>query len=120
MFTAIAIVLAVVALFFARSANRRVDELRLELERVVQASGLPFVPQQPPSPPPTGGPEAHTTPQPQAEIPVYAPPASPPRPWSIDWENIIGIRLFSWIGGIAFVLAAVFLFKEAVEHGWLR
>jgi uncharacterized membrane protein len=47
-----------------------------------------------------------------------------PRPattaWSIDWENLVGIKLFSWIAGIALVLAAVFLFKYSVEHGWLR
>lgn len=38
----------------------------------------------------------------------------------MDWENVVGIKLFSWIAGIALVLAAVFLFKYSVEHGWLR
>jgi len=33
---------------------------------------------------------------------------------------LVGIKLFSWIAGIALVLAAVFLFKYSVEHGWLR
>lgn len=49
-----------------------------------------------------------------------APPRAAARAWSIDWENLIGIKLFSRIGAIAFVLAAVFLFKYSVDHGWLR
>ncbi|MBV8517763.1 MAG: DUF2339 domain-containing protein [Acidobacteria bacterium] len=80
-------------------------------------------PAAPPPPPPAA----------QPEIPIYTPPA--PRPsaapqvppsiatnnaWAIDWENLVGIKLFSWIAGIALVLAAVFLFKYSVEHGWLR
>ncbi|HEX7831832.1 MAG TPA: DUF2339 domain-containing protein, partial [Thermoanaerobaculia bacterium] len=39
---------------------------------------------------------------------------------SIDWESLVGIKLFGWIAGIALVLAAVFLFKYSVDHGWLR
>ena len=115
MFTAIAIALAVIALIVARSANRRVDELRRELDRLRGAGAAPGHPAA----------EAAAAP-PEAEIPIYAPPVPvtpqlpPPAAYRFDWENLIGIRLFSWIGGIAFVLAAVFLFKEAVEHGWLR
>ena len=45
---------------------------------------------------------------------------TPARSWNIDWENLVGIKLFSWIAGIALVLAAVFLFKYSVDHGWLR
>jgi uncharacterized membrane protein len=55
------------------------------------------------------------TPEP---IPVFK-PASAPKP-AIDWESLVGIKLFGWIAGIALVLAAVFLFKYSVEHGWLR
>ena len=39
---------------------------------------------------------------------------------NFDWESLVGIKLFSWIAGVALVLAAVFLFKYSVEHGWLR
>lgn len=49
--------------------------------------------------------------------PVTPPPA--PRP-PFDWESLIGVRLFSWIAGIALVLAMIFLLKYGVEHGWLR
>jgi hypothetical protein len=54
--------------------------------------------------------------------PRATPPPSPARPASagIDWESLVGIKLFGWIAGIALVLAAVFLFKYSVDHGWLR
>jgi uncharacterized membrane protein len=126
MFTAIAIALAVIALIVARSANRRVDELRQELDRLRHP--LPVAPPLEPEP------AAEAAAAPPA-IPIYTPPVDPPpvapppsapppppttsRP-PFDWENLIGIKLFSWIGGILFVLAAVFLFKEAIAHGWLR
>ncbi len=134
--TFVAIVIAVIALIVARSANRRVDELERRLAPRVD------VPVPPPAP--VAEPEIPIY-QPEPEIPIYAPPpstpppppppptaptvqqaptaypqATAPRAWAFDWESFVGIRLFSWIGGIAFVLAAVFLFKEAVEHGWLR
>ncbi len=47
-------------------------------------------------------------------------PAPAHRSWNVDWEKLVGIKLFSWIAGIALVLAAVFLFKYSVDHGWLR
>ncbi len=60
----------------------------------------------------------------------YVPPPLPPPPPSrprftfpavtFDWENLVGIKLFSWIAGIALVLAAVFFLKYSVEHGWLN
>jgi uncharacterized membrane protein len=74
-------------------------------------------------------------PEPEANVapegPPYTPPPPPPprtpppaRPsatpaWSFDWENLVGIKLFSGIAGVALVLAAVFFLKYSVEHGWL-
>ncbi|HYH61955.1 MAG TPA: DUF2339 domain-containing protein, partial [Solirubrobacterales bacterium] len=47
-------------------------------------------------------------------------PRAPAAPaFAFDWENLVGIKLFSWIAGIALVLAAVFFLKYSVEHGWL-
>ena len=55
-----------------------------------------------------------------------APPLSPPRPPSpppprvpFDWENVIGVKLFSAIAGIALVLAAVFFLRYSIDRGWL-
>jgi hypothetical protein len=59
----------------------------------------------------------------EPETPYVPPPPPPPRPakpaFAFDWENLIGIKLFSWIAGVALVLAAVFFLKYSVEHGFL-
>jgi len=46
------------------------------------------------------------------------PPLSPKTPF--DWESLVGVKLFSWIAGVALVLAAVFFLSYSVQHGWLR
>jgi len=55
-------------------------------------------------------------PPPRAAAP---PPPPPPPPAPFDWERLVGVKLFSWIAGIALVLGAVFFLKYSVEHGWL-
>ncbi|HEX3070873.1 MAG TPA: DUF2339 domain-containing protein [Thermoanaerobaculia bacterium] len=69
---------------------------------------------------------AATAPEPpRAEPPPPPPPTPhPPRPTPspkkpFDWESLIGVKLFSWIAGIALVLAALFFLSYSVEHGWL-
>jgi uncharacterized membrane protein len=68
-----------------------------------QPESTPYTPPPPPRP---------TRPAPAA------PAAKPPNP-AFDWESLVGVKLFSWIAGIALVLAAVFFLKYSVEHGWL-
>lgn len=63
-----------------------------------------------PPPPPRYGPP--TPPPPR-------PPAAPPLWQRIDWESVIGVKLFSWVGGIALVIAAISFLKYSVEHGWV-
>jgi uncharacterized membrane protein len=46
-------------------------------------------------------------------------PPGPPAP-SFDWENLVGVKLFSAIAGIALVFAAVYFLKYSAEHGWLQ
>jgi hypothetical protein len=43
------------------------------------------------------------------------PPSQP-----FDWEALIGIRLFSYIAGIALLVAAVAFLRYSIDHGWLR
>jgi uncharacterized membrane protein len=58
--------------------------------------------------------------------PVFPPP--PPAPPAaagggrrgFDWENLVGVKLFSAIAGIALLFAAVFFLRFSVEHGWLQ
>ncbi|HEX8618659.1 MAG TPA: DUF2339 domain-containing protein [Thermoanaerobaculia bacterium] len=130
MVTFIALVVAVVALVVASKARREVEELRA----LVAGSRSPAVRDVRPGPAPAENlhPAADNVtppPPPPAFVPPAPPPApkpiptytAPPKPAiNIDWENLVGIKLFSWIAGIALVLAAVFLFKYSVEHGWLR
>jgi uncharacterized membrane protein len=73
----------------------------------------PVAPEPPPAPPPFVPPFVQTPPPP----PPIRPPAAPAK--AFDWENLVGIKLFSWIAGISLVLAAVFFLKYSVEHGWL-
>ncbi len=72
----------------------------------------------PPPPQPAPGETQADRPAPPPPIPVFRP--APAAKTSIDWESLVGIKLFGWIAGIALVLAAVFLFKYSVDHGWLR
>ena len=72
----------------------------------------PVVRTREPEPPP---PPAAAPPPPPAPPPANVPPKPP-----FDWESLIGVRLFSWIAGIALVLAMIFLLKYGVDHGWLR
>ena len=46
-------------------------------------------------------------------------PATHRPPTKSEWTSI-GIRFFSWVAGIALVLAAVFLFRSSGGHPWLR
>jgi uncharacterized membrane protein len=61
-----------------------------------------------------------TTPLP---LPPPAGTARPPRPpdrGGFDWENLVGVRLFSAVAGIALVLATVFFLRYSIERGWLQ
>lgn len=71
-------------------------------------------PERPAPPPPTPKPP----PPPPPPRPPFNPRPSTSRP-AFDWEGLIGVKLFSWIGGIAFVLAALYFLRYSVEHGWL-
>lgn len=104
----------------------------------------PFVPvwQPPPPSPPAPAPEAapeperipepvaafeaarpprRTPPPPRTSPPPRTPPRAPKPPvWQqIDWESLVGVKLFSWVAGVAMVIAAIYFLKYSVEHGWI-
>jgi uncharacterized membrane protein len=125
-----------------------VQALRKELA-VVQPLEKPRVETPPveaprPAPPPLAAPRPEPTrsepprpeplhPQPtRAELPrperprVPPPPSPPPPPPAppkpvvrLDWEQLVGVKMFSAVAGIALVLAAVFFLRYSIEHGWL-
>jgi uncharacterized membrane protein len=37
----------------------------------------------------------------------------------LDWESLVGVKLFSWIAGIALLLAVVFFLRYSINQGWL-
>jgi uncharacterized membrane protein len=125
----------------SNSLRRELEDLRKEIaalrhdRREPEKRPEPVIPKVSPVTPPPPPPQPTYTPPPPtpppvprvaeaapgrratAEPAVATPPKKPAR--SFDWESLVGVKLFSWIGGIAFVLAAVFFLKYTVEHGWL-
>jgi uncharacterized membrane protein len=67
---------------------------------------------------------------PIAPPPITRPPIAPPPPpeppeppapaFSFDWEQLVGVKLFSAIAGIALVFAAVFFLRYSIDQGWLQ
>ena len=137
-FAVIAFVVAIQASNRASKALAELAELRRRLARASikePAASPPVEPRPEPMPTPvivTPSPEPVIAPRPQPiaafeaqPIPEPEPfPPPPPRPAPaprkpFDWESLIGVKLFSWIAGIALVLAALFFLSYSVEHGWL-
>ena len=59
-------------------------------------------------------------PPPRMDRPIVAPPKPAAPRLSIDWENLVGVKLFSAVAGIALVLAAIFFLRYSIDHGWLQ
>jgi Predicted membrane protein (DUF2339) len=148
MWTFVALAVAVVAIVMAKRARDEVRELREWIADYIRRQATSPMPMPPPAParppqpepvipiyqppPPPPVPEPIVTPAaayepvapepaPTPEPPPYVPPAPPQPPfWQrIDWESVIGVKLFSWVGGILVVFAAIFFLKYSVDHGWV-
>lgn len=50
---------------------------------------------------------------------VFSRPAEP-APAPFDWEELIGVRLGSWVAGIALAVAAVLFLGYSMQQGWLQ
>jgi len=59
-------------------------------------------------------PRSSPPPLPQVKPPPLAPPPRVAKP--IDWEAILGVKLFAWIGGFILFLGIVFLVKYSFEN----
>jgi hypothetical protein len=86
---------------------------------------IPIYQPPPPAPAPVA-PKIETPPPPPRVTPPRPTPPPPPRKpaappiWQgVDWESVIGVKLFSWIAGIAVVIMAILFLKYSVEHGWV-
>ncbi|HEX6215324.1 MAG TPA: DUF2339 domain-containing protein, partial [Vicinamibacterales bacterium] len=88
-------------------------------------SEVPKATEAPRAPEGAKAPQAPEAPQaPQAPKAPSFPPPPPPEPvrpsWSFDWEQFVGVRLFSAVAGIALVFAAVFFLRYSIDQGWLQ
>src|SRR4029077_2369316 len=82
-----------------------------------------------PMPPRIESPDVAPMP-PRIEPPDVA-PMPPPDMWrdltsgpssllkAFDWEQLVGVKLFSAVAGIALVLAAIFFLRYSLDRGWL-
>lgn len=55
---------------------------------------------------------------PEVPPPPVTPPPPAPKP-AFDWEQFVGVKLFSWIAAIALVLGALFAIKLSIDAGWV-
>jgi len=54
--------------------------------------------------------------QPPPEPAPSTPPIAAMSPPAINWESILGVKLFAWIGGLALFLGVVFFVKYAFDN----
>jgi len=80
----------------------------------------PPVPVPPPAAP-QAAPPAPVVPPPPVPPPQRPVPAPEPAPESrpFDWESLVGVKLFSYIAGVALLVAAVAFLKYGIEHAFL-
>jgi len=66
-------------------------------------------------------PSASTSSQPPKEVPrpVLPPPPKPvPQP-AINWEQFMGVKMFSWLGGLALFFGVAFFVKYSFDQNWI-
>src|SRR5262249_52326761 len=109
--------------------KRKIARLGLELAsrdaspKTEPVSARPQAPPQPVSTPVAVAPPSQPSPtlphvSPPLSLPRLGSPPTPAKP-TFDWEGLVGVQLFSWIAGIALVLAGIFFLKYSIDHGWL-
>jgi uncharacterized membrane protein len=136
-FAVIAFAVAIQASSRASKALAELAEVRRRLDRASikepaappveprpEPMAAPFIVTPPPEPEPIIAPQPEPITAFEAEpIPEPPPPTPhPPRPTlrkPFDWESLIGVKLFSWIAGIALVLAMLFLLSYSLDQHWL-
>ena len=79
---------------------------------------LPAVGEVPP-PVPAAAEQSVVPPPIRWEMPKPAPERPSLQLRSFDWESLIGVKLFSWIAGVALLVAAIAFLKYSLEHGWM-
>ncbi|HEV8268993.1 MAG TPA: DUF2339 domain-containing protein, partial [Thermoanaerobaculia bacterium] len=106
-----------------------------------------FVPPPPPPPPPTppvpmlarqeaslpppmveetvpiaAPPPPPSIPPPPVPVPAFASAPAPPPPPArkFDWENLLGVKVFSWAAGILFAIGGIYFLQYSIDKGLLK
>lgn len=115
-----ALTVAIIALAKFAGLKTSIDELKRRLGAL--ENGGPTSAAKPAAaksavPPPL--PAYVTKPQtPAAPAAMRTPVPVQPHP-PFNWESILGVKLFAWIGGLALFLGVVFFVKYAFENNWI-
>src|SRR5258706_988785 len=127
------LVIAIVALIFARKAFNQVAQLRARLDAIEASAAAttamppPLAAQEAPIAPSASDqirietteeespPSQPVTPPPLPDIPVAA-PASQPGP---SFEERIGTRWVGWVGGLTLALGGFFMVRYSIDAGLL-
>jgi hypothetical protein len=107
----------------SRSGAKSLDELKLFSLKSAASQSLSTEEEHKPAPAVTPLPQESGLAGPPVIPPPPPKPPVPPGPSrqmpKFDWENLVGVKLFSWIAGIALLLAAVFFLRYSISQGWL-
>lgn len=126
---------ALLAVWYRTSETLRLLSARIESVEAALRASERRAKRAPQAPTPTPAPTTEPAPEPArpepGDSPSPLPAPSPPqrngnekrpvRPeeLEIDWERWIGLRGAAVVGGIALVLAGIFLVQVAIQRGWL-
>lgn len=58
-------------------------------------------------------------PRPLVPAPASQPARVEPTRPRLDWESLISVRGFAWLGGVALFLGAALFLHYAIQHGWI-
>jgi len=116
-----ALVMGIVALAKLSHLGASIEELKRRLSKLEGRDETPApepIATKSPVPPPL---PSYVTQQPKVKTTTAAIPGSvPARPHqAFNWESILGVKLFAWIGGFAFFLGIVFFVKYAFDNNWI-
>jgi len=121
-------ILTLAALVVAIVALAKFAGLRASIEELKRRIGVLERGAETPAPKPAATKPAAVPPplptyvtQPKATTPSSAPQVTAPATphYAFNWESILGVKLFAWIGGFAFFLGVAFFVKYAFENNWI-
>lgn len=113
------LVLSIIALAKFSGLKASIDELKRRVLELESRGGT--APAKPASAPAAAPPPLpiYVT-QPKVAAPASSRPVVAPIPHTpFNWESVLGVKLFAWIGGFAFFLGIVFFVKYAFENNWI-